>query len=211
MENLLRQLANGGGEITSEGLDAQFRFNLDGSIRIIKGGLSYTLNFYAYLTEMGYIDNCVTIEDLDVQESYGYTCNGIPIDDIEKLKETLRNSGLSSISKSLEIEWRDERAAIAKEIEKNQLFRKIYGKNTIVWEALTEYEQKLFKLQNFISNYEKVDVANYFFKDFMTEENKFDDEGNVVLDSNGKPIVVKLKPSIEDLKELLKELKDQIK
>lgn len=209
MKNLFEQFANGGGEVTSNGLDVDFKVNLCGSTTITKGGLSYTLCFYAYLGDMA-IKNAVTIEDFDVNDSYDYTFNGIPVDNMQSLRNTLTNSGLSSIAKSLEVEWKDERKAVAKEVEKNKLFKKIFGKDAFVWEALTEHEQKLLKLQHFIDNYETIDVGSWIIKDFVTEENKLDEEGMVITQGEDKrPIKVRIKPSRESLKELYVELNNK--
>ena len=209
MKNLFEQFANGGGEVTSNGLSSDFRLNLSGSTTITKGGLSYTLCFYAYLAEMG-IKNAVTIEDFDVNDSYDYTFNGIPIDSMDKLKTTLNNSGLSVVAQSLDVEWKDERKAVAKGVEKEKLFKKIYGKDAFMWEALTEHEQKLLKLQHFIDNYDTIAVGNYLIKDFVTEEDKRDEEGMVITQGEDKkPIKVRVKPSRESLKELYIELNNK--
>ena len=209
MKNLFEQFANGGGEVTSKGLSADFRLNLGGSTTITKGGLSYTLCFYAYLGETS-IKNAMTIEDFDSSDSYDYSFNGIPVDNMQKLRDTLINSGLSSIANSLEVEWSDERRAVAKEIEKHKLFKKIYGKDAFVWESLTEDEQKLLKLQHFIDNYDTIDVSSFIIRDFVTEEDKLDEEGKVITQGEDKrPIKVKVKPTLESLKELLNELKSK--
>ena len=209
MKNLFEQFANGGGEVTSEGLNADFRLNLAGSTTITKGGLSYTLCFYAYLGNMG-IKNAVSIEDFDVSDSYDYSFSGVPVDNMNNLRDTLNSSGLSAIAKSLEVEWIDEKRAVAKEIEKEKLFKKIYGKDAFIWDALTEDEQKLLKLQHFIDNYDTIAVSSWIVRDFVTEEDKLDEEGRVITQGEDKrPIKVKVKPTLESLKELYIELNNK--
>lgn len=209
MKNLFEQFANGGGEVTSEGLNADFRLNLAGSTTITKGGLSYTLCFYAYLGNMA-IKNAVSIEDFDVSDSYDYSFSGVPVDNMNNLRDTLNSSGLSAIAKSLAVEWTDERKAVAKEIEKDKLFKKIYGKGAFIWEALTEDEQKLLRLQHLIDNYETISVDNYLVREFMTEEDKRDEEGMVITQGEDKrPIKVRVKPTLESLKELYIELNNK--
>lgn len=209
MKNLFEQFANGGGKVTSEGLSVDFRANLYGTTTITKGGLSFTMNFYAFL-DRGSIKNMVTLDDFDETDSCDYNFNGVPVDDIRQLKNTLKESGLSTVSESLDVTWKDQKFAVAKEIEKDKLFKKIYGKDAFLWDALTQDEQYIKGLEHAIENYEKVGASHWYIKDFATEEPMLDDDGNTVLnEKTSEPVMIKVKPTLERLQELLVELKNK--
>lgn len=208
MKNLFEQFANGGDEVTSKGLIIDLRANLCGHTKITKGELSYTIGFNTYLCEMT-IKNAITIEDFDIMESIDHNFSGVPVDSIHKLKDTLNNSGLSSIAKSLQVEWKDEKLAVAKEISKDKLFKRIYGKGAFIWEALTDDERSICKLEHTIENYETIGLNHWYIRDFVTEKPMQDNEGYDVVNENDEPIMVKVKPTLDELKQLLNEFKNK--
>jgi hypothetical protein len=141
------------------------------------------MNFYAFL-DRGSIKNMVTIDDFDESDSRDYNFNGVPVDNIRQLKNTLKESGLSTVSESLDVTWKDQKIAVD--------------------------EQYIKGLEHAIENYEKVGASHWYIKDFVTEEPMLDDDGNTVLnEKTSEPVMIKVKPTLERLQELLVELKNK--
>jgi hypothetical protein len=202
MKNLFEQFANGNAEVTSKdfcinGTSIEFY----GNITITKGGLSYNLDYSARLYEMKNLMGYVGVDDWEGHGATNYVFNGIPIDNFIEFRNTLTSSGLATVAKSLEVSYKEEGKQIAIELQNHKVFKKIYGKNTIIFDTLTEDEKNILKLEYCIANYSKLQPSNWLVVPFKEEIRGTDEHGNVT--------TRKVIPPIEVLVEKLTELKSK--
>jgi hypothetical protein len=191
MENFLSNFANANTEVKSSNAKLSVSTEFWGSIELNKGLLSMSIEFYSRLYKTRYED-CISLDDWGVNEVDKINFNGIVIDDIEKLKDTMRNSGLSTIAYGLNIDDKDIKLQIAYQIQSSKLFKAIYGKSAIMLECLTEEEQKIKKLEYVIKNYDNKTIIKHDMSLFLIE----DEEGG------------KVEPSCDELIKMYNELKN---
>jgi hypothetical protein len=117
----------------------------------------------------------------------------ITIDNIHKLKETLKNSGLATLANSLGFTSDECKQAEYNVIENHKMFKACFGENTKLWELVPKEEQDKIKLQYVIDNYDS--VGDYEKKGCGVEV--VDGVGNVVKD--GVPTKEQLIEKLESL------------
>ena len=191
MENFLSNFANANTEVKSSNAKLSISTEFWGSIELNKGLLSMSIDFYSRLYKTRYED-CISLDDWGVNEVDKINFNGIVIDDIEKLKDTMRNSGLSTMAYGLNIDDNDIKVHIAYQIQSSKLFKAIYGKSAIMLECLTEEEQKIKRLEYVIKNYDNKTIIKHDMSLFLIE----DEEGG------------KVEPSCDELIKMYNELKN---
>ena len=191
MENFLSNFANANTEVKSSNAKLSVSTEFWGSIELNKGLLSMSIDFYSRLYKTRYED-CISLDDWGVNEVDKINFNGIVIDDIEKLKDTMRNSGLSTMAYGLNIDDKDIKLQIAYQIQSSKLFKAIYGKSAIMLDCLTEEEQKIKKLEYVIKNYDNKTIIKHDMSLFLIE----DEEGG------------KVDPSYDELIKMYNELKN---
>ena len=191
MENFLSNFANANTEVKSSNAKLSVSTEFWGSIELNKGLLSMSIDFYSRLYKTRYED-CISLDDWGVNEVDKINFNGIVIDDIEKLKDTMRNSGLSTMAYGLNIDDKDIKLQIAYQIQSSKLFKAIYGKSAIMLDCLTDEEQKIKKLEYIIKNYDNKTIIKHDMSLFLIE----DEEGG------------KVDPSYDELIKMYNELKN---
>lgn len=190
MENFLTNFANTNTTTNSTKGDIKVSPEFFGEFVISKGLLSMTINFYARTYKSIY-ENFVSLDDWDVNEKKSVTFNGLPIDDIKKLINTMKDSGLSTIAEGLHIYDKEIEREIAIQIEQSKLFKSIFGKKARMLNALTDKEIEIVKLEYIIEKYHNIALTDYVLKNYLG----YDEDNNVV------------KPTIEKLQEYINELK----
>jgi hypothetical protein len=171
MENFLSNFANANTEVKSSNAKLSVSTEFWGSIELNKGLLSMSIDFYSRLYKTRYED-CISLDDWGVNEIDKINFNGIVIDDIEKLKDTMRNSGLSTMAYGLNIDDKDIKLQIAYQIQSSKLFKAIYGKSAIMLDCLTDEEQKIKKLEYIIKNYDNKTIIKHDMSLFLIEDEK---------------------------------------
>jgi hypothetical protein len=202
MKNLFEQFANGGAEVSSkefciDGISVEFY----GNLTIVKGGLSYNASYSSRLYRMSNIEHCICFDDWDIQDTSNWAFNGVPIDNIVDFKNTLKSSGLSSVAESLEVGYKAEEVQLAINIQKSKEFKKFYGKNAVLFNALTIDEKSILKLEYCVSNYDKLKPSNWCVSEFTNKVEQVGDEGSTR--------IVSVVPPLEVLQEKLNELKSK--
>lgn len=191
--NLFNGLQVVSGEIKTnllnESTDIEISFR--GEVSITKGNFEQTFNYYCNRCEINKY-GFIGIDDWDY-DFMGTTLGGLPVDNIHKLKETLSNSGLTTLSNSLGFCDAEIRKEIFLAVENSKGFKEQFGKSAKVWRALDDAEQRVVKLNYAIDNYET--CQNYDKSGFGIF--KYDEEGELI----GGYI-----PTIEELKELRESL-----
>jgi hypothetical protein len=186
MENFLSNFANVSKEVTSECSNVSIEPTFNGNIELTKGLLKQKFSFYARVYESVF-DGYPSIDDWDLNEVYDVSFNGMPIDDIDKLKATLKDSGLKSVAEGLDVSSDVYKKAIANEIEKSKFFKAVFGEGAKMFDSLTEEEQSKVRLKHIIEHYDNVKANAFYMKEFL----KLDENGNKVM------------PTLDELKAML--------
>ena len=160
MENFLSNFANANTEVQSSNAKLNVSAEFYGTIDLSKGALSMTINFYARLYKSRY-ENYVSLDDWDINETNNIKFNGAPIDNIDMLKSSLINSGLSTLASGLDVDNDAIKIQIANQIEQSSLFKALYGKKALMLDRLSEEEIKVIRLEFAIKNYDNKSLANY--------------------------------------------------
>ena len=191
MENFLSKFANANTQVQSSNANLSVSPEFYGTIDISKGALKMKISFYARLYKTRY-ENFVSLDDWDVQETSNIEFDGIPVDDLESLKESMRNSGLSTLAKGLEIDDDQIKKEIVIQIGQSELFKTIYGKTAVMQDNLSDEEKNKIYLKYAIDNYysDNAKSAKREINMFLVE----DQEGN------------KITPSQEQLVEMYNQL-----
>jgi hypothetical protein len=101
----------------------------------------------------------------------------MPIDNLSSLKTMLNNSGLTTIANGLDINTNEEKKEICIQLEQYKMFKDIYGKKAIMFNNLSESEQKNIKLKFVIDNYDKMTIGNSDIQEFLV----INEEGNKIM------------------------------
>lgn len=189
MENFLSNFANTNTEVQSGNAKLNVSAEFYGAIDLTKGALSMTINFYARLYKSRY-DNYISLDDWDINETNNITFNGAPIDNINMLKTSLINSGLSTLASGLDIDNDVIKRQISKQIEQSTLFKALYGKKALMLDRLSDKELKVVRLYYAIQNYDDKKLAGYELGMFLVD----DEEGG------------KREPSYKELLDMYNEL-----
>lgn len=188
MENFLSKFANADTQVQSSNANLSVSAEFHGTIDISKGALKMKIGFYARLYKTKY-ENFVSLDDWEVHDTSGIEFDGVPVDDLSALKVSMRNSGLSTLAKGLEIEDNQIKKEIATQIGQSKLFKSIYGKTAVMHDTLSDEDKKKVWLKYAIDNYHSANAKS--------EINMFsveDEEGN------------KIAPSYEQLVEMYNQL-----
>jgi hypothetical protein len=196
MKNLFEQFANSG-EVTGSSLSVDYSINLNGSIVINRGSLNYVCSFWVSLSKTVY-NGYFCIYDLDIQERFDHAFGGMQIDNIAKLKESLKNSGLSKVAEGLDVSYEDECKAVYVALQENPQVKELL-KGALLWEALDKKEQTIVQLEHAINNYEKVTLNTPGMRDFNVTEESVDEDGNKVEVKKVAPLAT-LKEKLQELK-----------
>jgi hypothetical protein len=190
MESILKQFENKNQEIKSSNLKSGFSFSLHGSFDIQKGSLKQTIDFYANLYESRY-KGFIVVDDWDINERSNTEFSGIKVDDLDKLIESLKNSGLKSLAEGLRISNDEILVELSKQIECSDIFKRMYGDDFKMLDALSKEDREIVKIQNVIDNYgnhNQYDIKPYLKKIDGSEDTR--------------------EPSIQELQEIINQLKN---
>jgi hypothetical protein len=193
MENLFNNLQEPTGDIKVITEKEWLSLNLGGTIVLQKGNFSQSFTYWGTVSEMDFTDNnYVTIEDYD-WDTHTTMLGNLKIDSISKLKTTLENSGLNTLSNSLNFDTEEIKKAIFSIIPNSKIVKNVFGKNFILWESLTDNERRIIRVKDAIKNYDKYFTNNpYKLKNLIVKE-----DGKL----NNETI-----PTIEQLNERLNDL-----
>jgi predicted mannosyl-3-phosphoglycerate phosphatase (HAD superfamily) len=125
---------------------------LRGEVELSRGNFQQSFTYWVSnceTTRFGYVD----CDDFDWNEQLT-KLGGLPIDSIHQLRQTLENSGLRTLSQSLEFGDSEKRQAIFSAVESSKGFKKQFGKNAKFWRVLTDAQQKLVRLNYVIENFD---------------------------------------------------------
>jgi len=176
MENFLSNFANTNTEVKSSNANLSVSPEFYGVLDISKGALTMKINFYARVYKMKY-DNCISLDDWDINDTTDISFGGMPIDNIVALKTTLTNSGLTTVAMGLDISNDDQKREICIQLEQYKMFKDIFGKKARMFHLLSKEEKTNAALKFAIDNYEKMTITTSDIQDFLVK----DEEGNKVV------------------------------
>ena len=190
MENFLLNFKNTNTEVTSNNANISISPEFHGTIDVIKGSLSVRLHFFARMYKTRYGSNLISLDDWDINGISDVSFAGMPIDNLDALKTTMTNSGLTTVANSLEINNKDYEKEVCVQISKQKIFNSIFGKDAIMYDILSDKEKTNIKLTYIMNNLEDISVNNCDLKDYLVK----DEDGNNV------------KPTLEQLTEVYNKL-----
>lgn len=190
MENFLSNFANTNTEVKSNNANISISPEFHGSIDVSKGALTMKIHFYARVYKTHY-ENCISLDDWDINDKSDISFGGMPIDNLDALKATMISSGLTTAANGLNINDDDYKKEICLQLEKNNMFKDIFGKKARMFHSLSDEEKNKVKLKYVIDNYEQMSIGHFDVRDFLIT----DDEGNKII------------PTINQLTELYNNLK----
>jgi hypothetical protein len=176
MENFLSNFANTNTEVKSSNANLSVSPEFWGLMDISKGALTMKIHFYARVYKMKY-DNCISLDDWDIQDTTDISFGGMPIDSLSALKTMLTNSGLTTVANGLDITNDDQKREICIQLEQYKMFKDIFGKKARLFPLLSKEEKTQAALKFAIDNYDKMTIGLSDIHDFLV----IDEEGNKVL------------------------------
>ena len=176
MKNFLSNFANTNTEVKSNNANISISPDFHGSIDVSKGLLNMKIHFYARVYKTHY-ENYISLDDWDINDTSDISFGGMPIDNLGALKTTMINSGLTTAANGLNIDDDDYKNEICIQLEKNNMFKDIFGKKARMFNILSDEEKNKVKLKYVIDNYEQMSIHHSDVRDFLIT----DDEGNKII------------------------------
>jgi hypothetical protein len=176
MENFLSNFANTNTEVTSSNANLTVSPEFYGAIDITKGALTMKIHFFARVYKLKY-DNCISLDDWDINDTSDISFGGMPIDNLSSLKTMLTNSGLTTVANGLDITNDDHKKEICIQLEQYKMFKDIFGKKARMFNLLSDQEKTNAKLKFAIDNYDKMTIGGSDIQDFLI----IDEDGNKAL------------------------------
>jgi hypothetical protein len=173
MENFLSNFANTNTEVTSNNANLSVSPDFYGFMDISKGALTMKVHFYARVYKMKY-DNCISLDDWDIQDTTDISFGGMPIDNISALKTTMINSGLTTVANGLDISNDEHKKEICIQLEQYKMFKDIFGKKARMFNLLSNQEKAIVKLKFAVDNYNNMNLNSDEIKNLII----VDEEGN---------------------------------
>lgn len=155
MENLFNGIAPISGEVVVKSLKENASLNLCGNITLTKGNFSEEFYYNARLCESSKYKGFITIDDIDFENNNNTSLGALKIDNIHKFRQSLQESGLTSLAKTLEFSREEIDNACTQVIAQSKWIKKTFKGLTLL-DALSKEERKLLELEYVIEKYEKV-------------------------------------------------------
>jgi c-di-AMP phosphodiesterase-like protein len=151
MENLLKGLLVVGGEIKVTSVKETASVELSGRFIIEKGNFKQEFSYWARTYEQ--FDNFAKIDDYEY-ETQSTMLGDLPIDNLNKLIQSLNDSGLSTLANSLGFSQEEIANAMRIHVQNHKTFKLVYGKKVELWDLLTQEERQAEILVHVINNYD---------------------------------------------------------
>ena len=185
MSRLLEELFVTSGTIGVTSVSETASVEVSGKFIMQRGNFKQEYSYWARTYEK--LDNHAKIDDYEY-EIQSTTIGDLPIDNVCKLINSLKESGLDTIASHIGFNDDEVTKAIYIHIQNHKIFKAVYGKKVMLWDLLTQEEQQGEMLLHAINNY---DTCGEYMKRQC---------GVVVLDDEGNAIPNAI-PTIEQLKE----------
>lgn len=199
MENILSGLKVVQGEIKSNSVNEGSQIELNGTFTLERGNFKQEYNYYGRMFETKH-KNIIDVDDWNIDEEYNKVSIGdLPIDDLHKLKKTLNDSGLTTLSNSLGFSNEEQNQGMFQVMQNHKFFISHFGKKAKLWRLFSKDEQMLLDLQFVI---EKFDSCGNYIKENVGKHYGIDTE----VDPNDADNYIKVIPTLEVFQLKLAEL-----
>jgi len=128
-------------EVTTSVVKENVYPEINGTVIITKGIVSFEVSYYGRLSEMYKMENFINMDDIEI-EIEKTTINGLDIDDFHKFKQGLIDHGMKSVADSLTIDDSVIIEHIYKTIPKHKHYKSLFGKKQFI-KLMSLEEQKL--------------------------------------------------------------------
>lgn len=173
MKDLLNGLLVVGGVNKVTSVTETASVEVSGRFTIERGNFKQEFSYWARTYEK--FGNLAKIDDYEY-ETQSTMLGDLPIDSLEKLVQSLNDSGLSTLAKGLGFSQEDIITAMHIHVQNHRVFKLVYGKKVELWDLLTKEEQQAEMLAHAINNYDT--CGDYHKK--QCGVTILDEEGNVV-------------------------------
>lgn len=154
MNQFFEGLANqNNAKVTSEVKGDNSSITCAGYLTLTKGIISMEISYWSGVHKTSY-NGYAGLDDVDWNTESEYV-NGIPVDSLNKFRDSLTSMGLSRVSDSMVISDKEIINEIAKAIESSDLFNYVY-KDYKLFELQSDEKQKEIVLDYAIENYDKI-------------------------------------------------------
>jgi hypothetical protein len=159
MSDLFNGLKAVSGEVKTKTLNESCDISISfrGEFEMSRGGFVQTFSYWTNSVDENIYGYVAVDDDWEYNENCNAKLNDLPIDNVYKLKETLKTSGLDTLAKSIEFSEEEKKRAMFLTIQESKDFKKHFGKKALSWDALTKDEQEMVKLNYVIDNYDNMD------------------------------------------------------
>ena len=193
MENLFNNLQEPTGDIKVSTEKEWLTLNLGGTIVLQKGNFSQSFTYWGNVSKMNFNNtNYITMEECD-WDTHTTMLGNLKIDSISKLRTTLENSGLKTLSDSLDFSTEEIKKAIFSIVPNSTIVKNVFGENFILWESLTDNEKKVIRVKDAIENYNDYFVNNPYKLKYLILKEDGKEDGETI-------------PTIDQLNERLNDL-----
>lgn len=190
MENLLKGLLVVGGEIKMTSVSETASVEVSGKFIMQRGNFKQEYSYWARTYDK--LDNHAKIDDYEF-ETKDTMIGELPIDNVFKLVNSLKESGLDTIANRIGFSDEEIRQGMYQHIQSHKIFKAVYGKKVVLWDTLTKEQQQLEYTKFAINNFDNC-------PDWIKRESGFvgvDEEGNDI--PNYIPTKEELQKRLEEL------------
>ena len=192
MENLLKGLLVVGGEIKMKSVSETASVELSGRFTIERGNFKQEFSYWARTYNK--LDNHAKIDDYEY-ETQSASLGDLPIDNLNKLVQSLRDSGLDTLASKVGFSYEEIEQGMYQHIQNHKIFKGVYGESVILWDALTKEQQQLEYTKFAIKNFD--DCQEWVKRECGVVG--VDEEGNTI--PNYVPTKEELQKRLEELSE----------
>jgi len=154
MNEVFKGLLVVGGEIKVTSVKETASVEISGRFIIERGNFKQEFSYWARTYEQ--FGNFAKIDDYEY-ETQSTMLGDLPIDNLNKLIQTLNDSGLSTLANSLGFSQEDIANAMRIHVQNHKTFKLVYGKKVELWDLLTQEERQAEMLVHAINNYDTCD------------------------------------------------------
>jgi hypothetical protein len=155
MENLFNGIAPISGDVKVTSVSESASLRLCGTITLTKGNFTQDFYYNATLCESSKYKGFVIVDDIDFDHSGETSLGALKIDNIYKFRQSLQESGLTSLANTLEFSREEIDNACNQVIAQSKLMKKTF-KGLALFDALSKEEQSLVELSYVIANYKNL-------------------------------------------------------
>jgi hypothetical protein len=151
MNELLKGLLVVGGVNKVTSVSETASVELSGRFIIERGNFKQEFSYWARTYEQ--FGNLAKIDDYEY-ETQSTMLGDLPIDNLNKLIQTLNDSGLSTLANGLGFSQEDIATAMRIHVQNHKSFKLVYGKKTLLWDLLSVEQRQEETLAHVLNNYD---------------------------------------------------------